>query len=149
MEEVKTTLFFLTRVSWVDGEFCVLVDASLLVDTYFVAGFHFFFFLKKKKNEKGSKDATALFESMHPNSAVRDLLPKYKIGEIDVATIPKNQEQFTFDSPFHVEVKRRVFSYFKRRNLSRQDHWLQYVKLVVTMTGFLLSWYSVMMCGMW
>ncbi len=39
----------------------------------------------------GGKDATALFESMHPNSAVRDLLPKFKIGEIDVSTVPQNQ----------------------------------------------------------
>jgi hypothetical protein len=39
----------------------------------------------------GGKDATALFESMHANGAVRNLLPKFKIGEIDVATVPLNQ----------------------------------------------------------
>ena len=86
---------------------------------------------------------------MHPNAAVRDILPKYKIGVIDKSTVPKNQEQFTFDSPFHVEMKRLVYAYFKSRNLSRQDHWLQYIKLFVTMVGFFSSWYAVMMRGMW
>jgi hypothetical protein len=40
----------------------------------------------------GGKDATALFESMHPNASVREqVLPKYKIGEIDLDTVPQNQ----------------------------------------------------------
>ena len=28
---------------------------------------------------------------MHPNVAVRNVLPKYKIGEINVETVPHNQ----------------------------------------------------------
>jgi hypothetical protein len=54
---------------------------------------------RKKKKKKvfnpsaaGGKDATALFESMHPNADVRAvILPKYKIGTIDQSTVPRNQ----------------------------------------------------------
>jgi linoleoyl-CoA desaturase len=46
-------------------------------------------------------------------------------------------------------VKKRVYNFFKGRSLSRQDHWLLYVKLVVTLAGFFGAWYAVMMCGLW
>ncbi len=46
-------------------------------------------------------------------------------------------------------VKKRVYEWFQTQQLSRQDHWLMYVKFVFVMGGFLASWYSVMVLGKW
>lgn len=99
--------------------------------------------------QSGGKDATALFESTHVNAWVGDKTLKTLpvVGQIDTKTIPDEQNQYTYNSPFHVTLKKRVAKYFRDTNQNKHDHPVNYIKIVTTLAMYFYAWFQVMIVG--
>jgi hypothetical protein len=82
-------------------------------------------------------DATILFESYHLNSVDERRLEKYRIGKL---ANPK-ESFYTWDSEFYPTLRSRVSDYFKENNLSHRSDIRMYLKTLLIMTAWCLTYY--------
>eukprot|EP01100_Stratorugosa_tubuloviscum_P003052 TRINITY_DN1721_c0_g1_i1.p1 TRINITY_DN1721_c0_g1~~TRINITY_DN1721_c0_g1_i1.p1 ORF type:complete len:447 (+),score=162.68 TRINITY_DN1721_c0_g1_i1:104-1444(+) len=88
------------------------------------------------------RDATPMFESSHPEFVKEKVLPKYHIGSV------KNYKSFyTWDSEFYRVLKKRVFNYFKERNISHHGNSEYWLKVCFTLICFPIFYYLGLICG--
>mmetsp|Transcript_53394 Transcript_53394/g.134092 ORF Transcript_53394/g.134092 Transcript_53394/m.134092 type:complete len:454 (+) Transcript_53394:76-1437(+) len=82
-------------------------------------------------------DATILFESYHLDGVDERRLEKYRIGKLANPT----ESFYTWDSDFYPTLRSRVSKYFKDNNLSHRGDMRMYLKTLLIMTCWCLTYY--------